>query len=140
LAPSITPAVTNVKTKGLRRARRRLGGDVRFVPPAVEVGCVSPSAAPERRNQLSYYRREQLLRRADPVVEGGGHQWRLQPSTRQIGEHGFNSWAAFAAGPSGEVVAAVALTEAESLRQLARRLRGELDVSDGWSPPLTGVE
>jgi hypothetical protein len=69
--------------------------------------------------------------------------WRLADTDRehyQTGEHGFNSWAAFAAGPGGEVVAAVALTEAESLRQLARRLRGELDVTDGWSPPLTDVE
>jgi hypothetical protein len=69
--------------------------------------------------------------------------WRLGDTDRehyQTGEHGFNSWAAFAAGPGGEVAAAVALTEADALRQLARRLRGELEVSDGWAPPLTGVE
>jgi hypothetical protein len=69
--------------------------------------------------------------------------WRLDDSDRehyQTGEHGFNSWAAFAAGPGGEVVAAVALTEAESWRQLARRLRGDLEVTEGWAPPLTDVE
>jgi hypothetical protein len=69
--------------------------------------------------------------------------WRLGDTDRehyQTGEHGFNSWAAFAAGPGGEVVAAVALTEAESLRQLARVFRGDLEVSDGWAPPPTGVE
>jgi hypothetical protein len=69
--------------------------------------------------------------------------WRLGDTDREhymADEHGFNSWAAFATGPDGEVAAAVALTEAESLRQLARRLRGELEVTDGWSPPLTGVE
>jgi hypothetical protein len=69
--------------------------------------------------------------------------WQLGETDREhytTGEHGFNSWAAFAAGPGGEVAAAVALTEAESLRQLARRLRGELEVTDGWSPPLAGVE
>jgi len=69
--------------------------------------------------------------------------WRLGETDREhymTGDHGFNSWAAFAGGPGGELAAAVALTEAESLRQLARRLRGELEVTDGWSPPLTGVE
>ena len=69
--------------------------------------------------------------------------WRLGETDREhymTGDHAFNSWAAFAAGPGGEVAAAVALTEAESLRQLARRLRGELEVTDGWSPPLSSVE
>jgi hypothetical protein len=69
--------------------------------------------------------------------------WRLDDTDREhymTGEHGFNSWAALATGPGGEVAAAVALTEAEALRQLARRLRGELEESDGWSPPLTRVE
>jgi hypothetical protein len=69
--------------------------------------------------------------------------WRLGDTDREhymTGEHGFNSWAAFAAGPAGEVVAAVALTESEALHQLARRLRGELEVTDGWAPPLTGVD
>jgi hypothetical protein len=68
--------------------------------------------------------------------------WELGETDREhymTGEHGFNSWAAFASGPGGEIAVAVALTEAESLRQLARR-RGELEVTDGWSPPLTDVE
>ena len=69
--------------------------------------------------------------------------WELGEIDREhymTGEHGFNSWAAFASGPGGEIAVAVALTEVESLRQLARRLRGELEVTDGWSPPLTDVE
>jgi hypothetical protein len=69
--------------------------------------------------------------------------WELGETDREhymTGEHGFNSWAAFASGPGGEIAVAVALTEAGSLRQLARRLRGELEVTDGWSPSLTDVE
>jgi hypothetical protein len=56
------------------------------------------------------------------------------------GDHSLGVWGAFAEGPGGEVKVAVAVTQAEAYRQLARVLRGDLDVSDGWAPPLTAVE
>ena len=43
---------------------------------------------------------------------------------------------ALASGPGSQHAVALALTEAEAYRQLARRLRDELEVSDGWAPPL----
>jgi hypothetical protein len=56
------------------------------------------------------------------------------------GDQSLSVWGAFAEGPGGEVAVGVALTQAEAYRQLARRLRGDLDVSDGWAPPLNGGE
>ena len=43
---------------------------------------------------------------------------------------------ALATGPAGEFAVAIAVTESEAFRQLARRLRGKLEVSDGWAPPV----
>lgn len=43
---------------------------------------------------------------------------------------------AAASGPGGEVVMAIALSEAAAWRLLARRLRGEVQESDGWIPPI----
>ena len=43
--------------------------------------------------------------------------------------------AAVAAGPDGEVAMAMSLDEPSALRHLARRLRGELEVTDAWAPP-----
>jgi hypothetical protein len=56
------------------------------------------------------------------------------------GDHSLDVWGAFAEGPGGELAVAVALTQADAYRQLARRLRGDLDVNEGWAPPLTAVE
>jgi hypothetical protein len=69
--------------------------------------------------------------------------WRIVEADREnfsAGDHSMDVWGAFAEGPGGEVTVAVAASEAEAYRQLAGRLRGELEESDGWAPPLTGVE
>jgi hypothetical protein len=69
--------------------------------------------------------------------------WRIVECDRErfsAGDHSMDVWGAFAEGPGGEVAVAVALTQAEAYRQLARRLRGDLDVSDGWAPPLPAVD
>ena len=50
------------------------------------------------------------------------------------------AWAALAEGPAGEQIVAVATGAAEAYRQLARRLRGELDEQDGWAPPAAAIE
>jgi hypothetical protein len=39
-------------------------------------------------------------------------------------------------GPNGEVEMVIAVGEANAYRQLARRLRGELEMAEGWAPPL----
>ena len=41
-----------------------------------------------------------------------------------------------ASSSTGEAAMAIALTEADAYRQLLRRFRGELEISDGWVPPL----
>jgi hypothetical protein len=56
------------------------------------------------------------------------------------GDHSMDVWGAFAEGPGGELAVAVAGTQAEAYRQLARRLRGDLEVSEGWAPPIAGGE
>lgn len=50
------------------------------------------------------------------------------------------AWAALAEGPAHERMVAIAADEAEAYRQLARRLRGELDEEQGWAPPATAIE
>ena len=42
---------------------------------------------------------------------------------------------ALATGPAGDHAVAIAVDEAGAYRHLARRLRGELDVAEGWAPP-----
>jgi hypothetical protein len=69
--------------------------------------------------------------------------WRIVEADHEnfsAGDHSVSVWGAFAEGPGGEMKVAVALTQAEAYRQLASALRGDLDVSDGWAPPLTRVE
>ena len=41
-----------------------------------------------------------------------------------------------ASSTGGDAALAVALTEADAYRQLLRHLRGELEISDGWVPPI----
>jgi hypothetical protein len=86
---------------------------------------------------------EQARAQAESALPAG---WRLRGTDRE-GFQWFDeptrivrAWAALAEGPNGERAAAVALTEAEAYRQLARRLRGELEVTLGWAPPDEGVE
>ena len=50
------------------------------------------------------------------------------------------AWAALAESESGEQAIAVATSEAEAYRHLARRLRGDLDEAPGWAPPTGSVE
>ena len=50
------------------------------------------------------------------------------------------AWAALAEGPAGERMVAIAAGEPEAYRQLARRLRGELEEQDGWAPPTAAIE
>jgi hypothetical protein len=69
--------------------------------------------------------------------------WKIAEADHEnfsAGDHSLSVWGAFAEGPGGEVAVAVGLTQEKAYRQLARRLRGDLDVSEGWAPPLTGVE
>lgn len=48
----------------------------------------------------------------------------------------FEAFAAVARGPSGEVAVVVSLDESTAYRELPRRIRGELDPTDAWAPPL----
>jgi hypothetical protein len=63
-----------------------------------------------------------------------GFQWFDEPEVL------VRAWAALAEGPAEERMVAVAATEAEAYRQLARRLRGELEEQDGWAPPSAAIE
>lgn len=49
-------------------------------------------------------------------------------------------WAAAAEGPNGELELAVACDKAGAYIALARRLRGDLEETDGWAPPMQHVE
>jgi hypothetical protein len=49
-------------------------------------------------------------------------------------------WAAAAEGPNGELELAVACDKAGAYLSLARRLRGDLETTDGWVPPAQYVE
>ena len=49
-------------------------------------------------------------------------------------------WAAAAEGPNGELELAVACDKPGAYIALASRLRGDLETSVGWAPPLGNVE
>jgi hypothetical protein len=49
-------------------------------------------------------------------------------------------WAAAAEGPTGELELAIACEKAGAYLALARRLRGDLETSEAWSPPTHFVE
>jgi hypothetical protein len=49
-------------------------------------------------------------------------------------------WAAAAEGPNGELELTVACDKAGAYIALARRLRGDLETTDGWAPPLHFLE
>ena len=49
-------------------------------------------------------------------------------------------WAAAAEGPNGELEVAVACDKAGVYVSLARRLRGDVETSDGWAPPAHYIE
>jgi hypothetical protein len=49
-------------------------------------------------------------------------------------------WAAAAEGPNGELELAIACDKAGAYTALARRLRGDLETTEDWSPPLHYVE
>jgi hypothetical protein len=49
-------------------------------------------------------------------------------------------WAAAAEGPNGELELAVACDKAGAYTALARRLRGDLETTDGWAPPAEYIE
>ncbi len=51
-----------------------------------------------------------------------------------------NVWAAAAEGPNGELELGVACDKAGAYVALARRLRGDLETTDAWAPPLEHVE
>jgi hypothetical protein len=48
-------------------------------------------------------------------------------------------WAAAAEGPNGELELAVACDKAGAYIALARRLRGDLEETDGWAPPVQSI-
>lgn len=50
--------------------------------------------------------------------------------------HYLETYAVAVGGPAGESELVVAVGKAGALRQMARRLRGELDVADAWAPPM----
>jgi hypothetical protein len=45
-------------------------------------------------------------------------------------------WAAAAEGPNGEFELAVACHKADAYTALARRLGGDLETTEAWSPPI----
>lgn len=49
-------------------------------------------------------------------------------------------WAAAAEGPNGELELAIACERAGAYHSLARRLRGDLETTDGWVPPAHHIE
>lgn len=61
-----------------------------------------------------------------------GERFRLPGAHVQV-------YALDAAGPGGDAVLVVAVGKANVYRQLVRRLRGELEVADGWAPPVPAL-
>ena len=65
--------------------------------------------------------------------------WTLQRADEELWSApggGLSTWGASAIGPAREVQMALALTHAEAYRALGRRLRGELQVTEAWAPPV----
>jgi hypothetical protein len=92
--------------------------------------------------------------RVDPEVEAARQEaqaalpdaWALRGTDRE-GFQWFDepyvivrAWAALAEGPGNERMVAIAADEATAYRQLARRLRGDLDEREGWAPPSAAIE
>jgi hypothetical protein len=100
---------------------------------------------------MPFWRRE---KRVDPEVEAARQEaqaalpdaWALRATDRE-GFQWFDepyvivrAWAALAEGPGNERMVAIAADEATAYRQLARRLRGDLDEREGWAPPSAAIE
>lgn len=75
------------------------------------------------------------------------HGWKLAEEDREgfllpgpQTQISLDVWAAAAEGPNGELELAVACDKAGAYTALARRLRGDLETTEAWSPPTQYVE
>ena len=65
--------------------------------------------------------------------------WQLEPPDGErfrLPGGPLQTYALVASGPGDEAVLVVAVGKANAYRQLVRRLRGELETSDAWAPPV----
>lgn len=127
------------KANAYRQLVRRLRGELDvaegWAPP---VPPLPPD--PVETEFLGPYGNEPEVREAlDELVRALPEGWQLYEADRErfrLPGRKLETFGVSAVGPGGEAALAVGVGEAGAYRQLARRLRGELEVTDAWAPPL----
>ncbi|HEX2111570.1 MAG TPA: hypothetical protein VHF67_08450 [Gaiellaceae bacterium] len=127
------------KADAYRELVRRLEGELEIaegwappVPPlppeSVESGFVGP-----------YEEEPEVIEALDELTRALPEGWQLYEVDREryrLPGRKLETFGVSAVGPGGEAALVVAVGEAGAYRQLTRRLRGELEVTDAWAPPL----
>ena len=75
----------------------------------------------------------------DELAQALPEGWKLYDVDRErfsLPDRKVETYGVSAVGPGGQAALVLAVEEANAYRQLARRLRGELEVADAWAPPL----
>ena len=75
-------------------------------------------------------------RELDEALPPGWDLYDLDRERYSFPSHYIETYAVAVAGPADERELVVGVGKAGALRQMARRLRGELDVADAWAPPM----
>ena len=128
----------NVYRQLVRRLRGELEISDAWAPPV-------PPLPPEPvdHDYLGPYGDDADVKRAlDELVQALPEGWRVYEADRErfrLPGRKVETFGVSAVGPDGQAAFVLAVGEANAYRQLARRLRGELEVADAWAPPLSGV-
>jgi hypothetical protein len=130
------------KANAYHQLARRLRGELAiaeaWAPPV-------PPVPPERSESdfLGPYGDDAEVEQAlDELTDALPDGWRLYDVDRErfrVPGGKVEAFGVSAVGPGGTAAVVLAVGEANAYRQLARRLRGELEVAEAWAPPLSGV-
>ena len=127
------------KANAYRQLVRRLAGELEvaegWAPPV-------PPLPPEpvEHDFLGPYDDEPEVRQAlDELNRALPEGWQLYEADLErfrLPGRKLETYGVSAVGPGGEAVLVLGVGEAGAYRQLTRKLRGELEITDAWAPPL----
>jgi hypothetical protein len=127
------------KANAFRQLVRRVRGDLEVTPAWA---LPLPFLEPKRRGEfLGPYNEndEQVvaaLRDLQQALPDGWQLYELDRERFRVGGRKLETFAVSAVGAGGDGALVLAVGEASAYRHLERRLRGELEVTDAWAPPL----
>jgi hypothetical protein len=127
------------RANAYRQLVRRLEGKLEvaegWAPPVPPL-----PAEPVEHDFLGPYGEEPEVREAlDELIRTLPEGWQLYEADRErfrLPGRKLETYGVSAVGPGGEAVLVLGVGEAGAYRQLTRRLRGELEITDAWAPPL----